>query len=207
MSNIAISFMEKDDIEESARVLSISMLDNPLHVAVFQGANENSRIEIENGFVKLLRERPGIVFVAKEKEKIVGTMRMNSCSGKDVVNDKPGSKDENTIDWRRKIWLDEWSRQDPKDQHWHLGPLGVLPTHQGVGVGSMLMERFCSEVDACRANAYLETDKDINVGFYEKFGFKTISESVIFGVRNWYMLRLPLSGCVLAHPLALQACN
>jgi hypothetical protein len=36
MNNIAISFMEKGDIEESARVLSIAMLDNPMHYAVFQ---------------------------------------------------------------------------------------------------------------------------------------------------------------------------
>ena len=52
------------------------------------------------------------------------------------------------------------------------------------------MERFCSEVDACMANAYLETDKDVNVEFYKKFGFKIISEAMILGVKNWYMLRL-----------------
>jgi ribosomal protein S18 acetylase RimI-like enzyme len=190
MSNIVISFIEKGDIEESARVLSISMLDNPLHVAVFQDSSENSRIEIENDFFELLSEKPGIVFVAKEKQKIIGITRMNSCTGKDAVNDKTESKDENDIDWRREVWLNEWARQDPKDQHWHLGPIGVLPTHQGVGVGSMLMERFCSEVDACMASAYLETDKDVNVEFYKEFGFKTISESMIFGVKNWYMLRL-----------------
>ena len=190
MSNIVISFMEKGDIEKSARVLSISMLDNPMHVAVFKNSNENSRIEIENNFIKLLSEKPGIVFIAKEKQKIIGIMRMYSCSGKDAVNDKTESKDENNIDWRREVWLNEWARQDPKDQHWHLGPIGVLPTHQGVGIGSMLMERFCSEVDACMANAYLETDKDVNVKFYKKFGFKTISDSIIFGVKNHYMLRV-----------------
>jgi ribosomal protein S18 acetylase RimI-like enzyme len=182
--------MEKGDIEKSARVLSISMLDNPMNVAVFQNSNENSRIEIENNFIKLLSEKPGIVFIAKEKQKIIGIMRMYSCSGKDAVNDKTESKDENNIDWRREVWLNEWARQDPKDQHWHLGPIGVLPTHQGVGIGSMLMERFCSEVDACMANAYLETDKDVNVKFYKKFGFKTISDSIIFGVKNHYMLRV-----------------
>ena len=71
----------------------------------------------------------------------------------------------------------------------HLGPVGVLPTHQGRGVGSMLVERFCREVDACRAKAYLETDLDINVAFYEKFGFNLVSESDIFGVKSRYMLR------------------
>jgi ribosomal protein S18 acetylase RimI-like enzyme len=51
------------------------------------------------------------------------------------------------------------------------------------------MERFCKEVDACLAKAYLETDLDKNVHFYEKFGFKVVSESKIFDVKNRYMLR------------------
>ncbi len=190
MSNIAISFMEKRDIEESARVLSIAMLDNPMHLAVFQNSDESIRIEIENDFTNLLKDRPGIVFIAKEKHKIIGVMRMFSCSGKKTADDETKPKDENSIEWRRKVWLNEWHRHDPEDQHWHLGPIGVLPTHQGSGVGSMLMKRFCLEVDACRANAFLETDRDINVVFYEKFGFKTIAESVIFGVKSPYMLRV-----------------
>ncbi len=51
------------------------------------------------------------------------------------------------------------------------------------------MDRFCMEVDACKAEAYLETDVDKTVRFYEKFGFKVISESDIFSVKNRYMLR------------------
>ena len=45
------------------------------------------------------------------------------------------------------------------------------------------------EVDACLAKAYLETDLDKNIRFYEKFGFKVVSESKIFDVENRYMLR------------------
>ncbi len=182
--------MEKGDIENSARVLSIAMLDNPMHVAVFQNTNENSRIEIENNFIQLLNEKPGIVFIVKDKQKIIGVMRMYSCSGKEAMNGKIKLKDEGDIDSRREVWLNEWARRDLKDQHWHLGPIGVLPTHQRFGVGSKLLERFCSEVDACKADGYLETDKAVNVEFYQKFGFKTISDSMILGAKTWYMLRL-----------------
>ena len=189
MKSFKISLMEEEDIEKSAKVLSVAMLDNPLHIAVFQNTNENTRIEIENDFKKLLKDIPGIVFIAKANQDIVGVMRMNSCSGKKAEREKM-SKDENNIDWRRFVWLNEWDNQDPKDQHWHLWPVGVLPTHQGTGIGTTLMKRFCLEVDACQANAYLETDKDVNVQFYEKFGFKTLSESIIFGVKNRYMLRV-----------------
>ena len=40
-----------------------------------------------------------------------------------------------------------------RNQHWHLGPIGVLPEYQGQGIGSRLMQRFCREVDACQASA------------------------------------------------------
>jgi ribosomal protein S18 acetylase RimI-like enzyme len=124
----------------------------------------------------------------KGKGKIIGVMRMKSCIGK-VIENPDVFRDENDIDWRKSVWFREWAERDPVEQHWHLGPIGVLPTHQGSGIGSILMERFCKEVDACMAKAFLETDLDKNVRFYEKFGFKVVSESEIFGVKNRYMLR------------------
>ena len=181
--------MEKNDIQESARVLSVAMLNNPLHVAVFQGKGEKERIEIEKMFRKLFVELPGIVILAKEKQNIVGVMRMKSCQGSKVVGAPKNAKDENDIEWRKSVWRAEWDRYDPLEQHWHLGPIGVLPAHQGSGIGSILMERFCKEVDADLAKAYLETDLDKNVAFYKKFGFKVVSTSNIFGVESRYMTR------------------
>ena len=113
---------------------------------------------------------------------------MKSCIGK-IIDSPNIYEDKNDIDNRKSVWFKEWAKHDPVEQHWHLGPIGVLSTHQGLGIGSILMERFCKEVDACMAKAYLETDLDKNVRFYEKFGFKIISESEIFGVKNRYMLR------------------
>ncbi len=111
-------------------------------------------------------------------------------TGGDKVADLPKDEiDENDVGWRKSVWHAEWGRHDPLEQHWHLGPIGVLPNHQGSGIGSMLMARFCREVDACHAKAYLETDRDKNVRFYEKFGFEIVRESDIFDVKNRYMLR------------------
>ncbi len=70
MDKLQISFMEKKDVQEAAKVLSIAMLDNPLHVAVFQGKEETQRIIIEKMFSSLLNELPGIVFLAKEKQSM-----------------------------------------------------------------------------------------------------------------------------------------
>ena len=189
MGNVQISFMENSDIQESANVLSVAMVDNPLHVAVFQGKGEKQRMEIEKMFRGLLIELPGIVFLAKQNQTIIGVMRMKSCQGRKAADIPKDAIDEKDIGWRRSVWHADWGRNDPIKQHWHLGPIGVLPIHQGSGVGSMLMERFCREVDACFAKAYLETEGDKNIRFYEKFGFKVISESDIFDVKNRYMLR------------------
>ena len=188
MSNFRISLMEQNDIQKSAEALSIAMLNNPHHLGVFLGNGEKERLEIEIMFFGLLNNLPGVVFLAKENEKIIGVMRMKSCIGK-VIDDLDVFEDQNDIDWRKSVWFKEWAKHDPVEQHWHLGPIGVLPTHQGLGVGSTLMERFCKEVDACMAKAYLETDLDKNVCFYEKYGFKVFSESEIFGVKNRYMFR------------------
>ena len=69
---------------------------------------------------------------------------------------------------------------DPKLQDTYLG---------GRGIGTKLLQRFCKEVDACSASAYLETDTDKNVRFYQKFNFRMVDESEIFGVNNRYMWR------------------
>jgi ribosomal protein S18 acetylase RimI-like enzyme len=191
MSKYHISFMELSDIQESAEVLSRAMLNNALHAAVFQGNGESERLEIERMFYKLFKDIPGIVFLAKERSRIVGVMRMKSCAGRIISDESREQEDESDINYRKFIWHREWSNRDPKDQHWHLGPIGVLPSHRRSGIGSKLMERFCEEVDNCSAKAYLETDLDENVGFYEKFGFEVIARSNIFDVENRYMLRAP----------------
>jgi ribosomal protein S18 acetylase RimI-like enzyme len=58
-----------------------------------------------------------------------------------------------------------------------------------MGIGSKLMRVFCAQMDAAGEAAYLETDKSINVRFYERFGFEIVGEEQVIGVPNWYMAR------------------
>ena len=44
-------------------------------------------------------------------------------------------------------------------------------------------------VDEAGDAAYLETDKEENVGYYERFDFETVGEVDVLGVRNWFMRR------------------
>jgi ribosomal protein S18 acetylase RimI-like enzyme len=90
---------------------------------------------------------------------------------------------------RTMSWLGAWSKHDPDERHWHLGPVTVDAHLQGMGIGSMLMRFFCERMDEAGEDTYLETDKEINVRFYEKFGFGVTGEDEVLGVRNSYMYR------------------
>jgi len=189
VDTLNIRLMELNDIYDSAKVLSIAMLNNPLHIAVLKGNGESQRVIIQNMFIDLFNKLPGITFIAKENKKIVGVMRMKSCCGSKLEDNNEKQKEENAIGDRIAFWHREWALKDPVEQHWHLGPIGVLPSHRGLGIGTTLMTIFCKEVDSCLANAFLETDLDENVLFYKKFGFEVVSKSNIFDVESRYMER------------------
>lgn len=193
MDTCRISLLEKSNIAAASRVLSEAMLNNPLHVAIFQGQGEKERQIIAKMFFELFIDLPGVIFLAWINQQIVGVMRMKSCNGRKVSNEHTQIKEVNNLDWRKSHWLNEWARRDPSSQHWHFGPVGVLPAFQGKGIGTKLLRRFCKEVDACFAPAYLETDTDRNVRFYKQFSFEVVEETDIFGVKNRYMWRDPQS--------------
>lgn len=192
MNELNIKLLELSEVAEAANVLSVAMLKNPLHIAAFQGQGEAERKQIEQMFVMLFKELPGVIFIAKRDGGMVGVMRMKSCVGRKVADDVDGIGNTNSIKGRTAKWHRAWAEHDPLEQHWHLGPIGVLPEYQGKGIGTKLMDRFCREVDTCRTGAYLETDLQHNVRFYERFGFKVVHECDVLNVKNSYMWRSPL---------------
>jgi ribosomal protein S18 acetylase RimI-like enzyme len=60
---------------------------------------------------------------------------------------------------------------------------------QGQGIGSRLLREFCRIVDEEKTAAWLETDKEINVSFYQKHGFDVVAKDIVNGVPNWFMKR------------------
>lgn len=79
----------------------------------------------------------------------------------------------------------------PIEPHWYLGALGVDPAFQNRGVGADLLSKWLDGIDRDGALAYLETDNERNIGFYERAGFRLDGESSILGVRVWRMRRNP----------------
>ncbi len=49
----------------------------------------------------------------------------------------------------------EWRRHDLEVPHSHLGPIAVAPSFQGMGIARRLLQRYCLDLDARNAIAYL----------------------------------------------------
>jgi hypothetical protein len=58
-------------------------------------------------------------------------------------------------------------------------------------VGAALFSHWLAGVDRDDMPAYLETDSEDNVRFYERRGFSLDGETSILGVRVWRMKRPP----------------
>lgn len=83
-------------------------------------------------------------------------------------------------------------REYAPGDHWYLQTLGVEPTHQGKGYGSLLMEYMLEKIDNTNPlPVFLETSTEINVKFYKRFGFEVVREGIIpeTDVEQWYLLR------------------
>ncbi len=80
---------------------------------------------------------------------------------------------------------------DLDEPHWHVGPVGVEPGFQGLGVGRAAMGLLCDEFDQHGRVAWLETDKPENVRFYIGLGFEVVEEVPLLSEPNWFMRRGP----------------
>jgi ribosomal protein S18 acetylase RimI-like enzyme len=78
---------------------------------------------------------------------------------------------------------------DLLEPHWHVGPVGVEPGFQGMGLGRAAMRLLCDEFDQHHRLAWLETDKPENVRFYIGLGFEVAEEVPMLTSRFWFMRR------------------
>lgn len=77
--------------------------------------------------------------------------------------------------------------------HYYLMLLGVDPPQQGRGTGSALIQPVLARADAEGIPCYLETEREINVRFYLRHGFRVLVETAVpgGGPKIWTMARAP----------------
>ena len=193
-----VGALDASEVGEALGVLARGMRDNPVHVAAFGGDPARREKDLQRLFgaafaVMGLHEH---MLVARAGDgRIVGV-----CGMMPPGDCRPGSGRQLRMlpgllrigpraAGRTMRWMGAWAKRDPDGRHWHLGPVAVDAHLQGAGIGSKLMRVFCARMDAAGEDAYLETDKPENVGFYERFGFEVLGEAEVLGLPNWFMLR------------------
>src|ERR1041384_5814225 len=67
-------------------------------------------------------------------------------------------------------WFARWARLDPAEPPSPLGPIGVVPAHQGAGGGGRaavgrLLSCYVEHLDGEKIEGYLETDRAGSVDF------------------------------------------
>ncbi|MFD0689389.1 GNAT family N-acetyltransferase [Actinomadura fibrosa] len=93
--------------------------------------------------------------------------------------------------------LGEIEAHHPREPHWYLSVLGTDPAAQGNGLGGALLRSRLDRCDAGALPAYLESSKEQNVPYYERFGFRVTRELALPGKGCppvWLMWRDPAPG-------------
>jgi predicted N-acetyltransferase YhbS len=198
MPAITIDTMMPGNESTAASVVTRAMVTNPNHIAIWKGQGER-QLASQTALTRLIFQKTPTenMLLATADEQVVGVLRMarspacqmSPAQSLALLPRLVAIQRSNT--GRTLNWLSTWAKHDPKEVHWHLGPVGVLPERQGQRIGTQLMERYLGRVDADAIGAYLETDKIENVGYYEQFGFNTTGTDEVSGVTNWFMWRPP----------------
>lgn len=88
--------------------------------------------------------------------------------------------------------LSKMEKVHPEEPHWYLAILGTATEHQGKGIGGKLLAPILETCDQEGIPAYLESSKDQNIPFYNRYGFEVTSEiSIKDGPTLWPMWREP----------------
>ena len=199
MSEILIDDAAREDMQEAAHVLSIAITPTLNSIALWGGKGEAHRARIEKALFLMYLHNPHFkTLIARLDGRIVGVHSMLPWP-----HCQPTFKESIKLA-RWMLPLTRWnslrgltlqsasSRLDPCEQHWHLGPIGVLPDQRGHGIGRQLVVTALDSFDREGIPAYLETDQIGVVHQEEQLGFRVIGEADILGVHNWLMWRNPV---------------
>ncbi|MGI5220234.1 GNAT family N-acetyltransferase [Nocardia sp. CA-290969] len=92
-----------------------------------------------------------------------------------------------------KQLVDLMTAVHPDEPHWYLATLGTDPAHRGSGYGRALLDARLAQCDREGVPAYLESSKQVNIGYYERFGFEVTGTISLpgGGPDLWPMWRVP----------------
>jgi len=195
---VAISVLSEARRERTARVLARAFRDNPLNVAVVGAAEPTRRLRCN-----LHGMRASLASAIRHGEALTATLDDRVAGGMIAVPPgayplpAPGPLRQLRCllgqGWRAATrWgevFEALRAHHPTAPHWYLGTLGVDPPCRRLGVGAALLRAWIERVDGSGTPAYLETDRESNLSFYERVGFEAVGRIEVLGVPIWRMQR------------------
>lgn len=177
-------------------VIGLAFADNPSTLANVRGDRAKARCMMQDAVRVAKFGRPwSYALVAVQGDTVVGALNAAEWPHCQLgIAEK--IKTAPAMAWIMKsalprafTMMNKREARDPHEPHWHIGPIGVRPQLQGRGVGKALLKMFLTRIDDVGSPAFLETDVDRNVEFYETLGFAVTSREDIVGVNTRFMWR------------------
>jgi len=185
---------ESDQIAQAAGVAARALRDDPDWVAV----SDDPQVRLEMLHAVFAGSLVGArVAGVRRSGRILGVAAAvgpGRCVGatvhpEDRTLDAP-SADASAADRLRHL-RSILAAHDLDEPHWHVGPVGVEPGFQSMGMGGAAMRMLCAEFDEHRRVSWVKTVKAENVRFYAGLGFEVLDESSMLEVHLWFMRRPP----------------
>lgn len=196
---------QKKDIEQLAKVSADAYLDYPLHNWLFGGKYDAKASELlmEISLKTMLKD--AVIYADSEElngfavwlpfgfsgTKAIpffknGAMKLIFHSGPGIIG-RLLSYDSYSMNLKKEI---------TDNYDWYLFNLCVKKDAQKKGIANKLMRPMLDFCDGERMPAYLETNKAVNVGLYQYFGFDLMKEEPIpkTSVMHYAMLKRPRKG-------------
>jgi ribosomal protein S18 acetylase RimI-like enzyme len=199
-STLEIRHLRTEEHPAAAAVAARALRDDPPHVEAY-GPDPLLRLsEVHSLFADMFDRHVstpqfgalcGTCVVA-----VAGVMTPGHCVGTMMgpmahdIRSKPAAPVGDPL----RVWTfwASWAVHDLPDEHWHIGPVGVEPGFQGLGIGGKVMGALCDELDGHGRVGWLETSKERNVRFYQALGFEVVDRADDLGVPSWFMRRDPV---------------
>jgi ribosomal protein S18 acetylase RimI-like enzyme len=82
-------------------------------------------------------------------------------------------------------------RFTPREPHYYLGMIGVLPELQGRGLARLILDEVhaLSENDPGSTGVLLTTETERNLPLYERFGYTVIGRAEVEDLISWSLFR------------------
>ena len=187
-----------DDLQAMARSLSRAFWDDPIFTWLIPDVDLDDRARRATGFFTIesrIRIKQATAWTSGERAGgalwgAPGQWRTRVLDGIRLAATIARSTRSRTF--TALSALQTLEKQHPKEPHWYLGVLGTDPDHQGKGIGAALLAPVLERCDHDGMPAYLESSKESNIPYYERFGWRVTKELPVKGGPSlWAMWRDP----------------